>query len=193
MKQTLVREIKRDSNHQMDTIYKTVGKLQGGHYSTFRVQFKRYAFAFGWHPSIWDVDTPALTAGEQKDMDESTTEEGLRYQCDQKNAWLTIQHVVQGHPTENLLASLTMGDARESLATLHHFYHPKTNSGMQTAYQTLYSASMANTGKSIYQWVDAVGQWAAIVRVTGGEANETSQTVVLLKGLKFCPNSSPSV
>ena len=84
---------------------------------------------------------------------------------------------------ENLLEAIAPGNPRLVFDTVHAYFHPGTTAGLQNAYITFFTTTMAISGNTIVEWVATVSRNAKIVWDSGGSADVTAELSVLLKGL----------
>ena len=178
-----VRELHARADKQLETIYKAVGSVKDIGYHKFSVQLSRQAYAYEWEPAIMNLAVPALTPAEITDADLLNTADGIKNKLDRRNAFLVILNATDGHPVENLLESMLPGDPRLAFNSLHSYFHPGTIAGLQGAYVNFFTSTMATSGTTIVSWVSHVSRGARIVRKSGGQADETAEVSILLKGL----------
>jgi hypothetical protein len=178
-----VRELHARADKQLETIYKAVGSVKDIGYHKFSVQLSRQAYAYEWEPAIMNLAVPALTPAEITAADLLNTADGIKNKLDRRNAFLVILNATDGHPVENLLESMLPGDPRLAFNTLHSYFHPGTIAGLQGAYVNFFTSTMATSGTTIVSWVSHVSRGARIVRESGGQADETAEVSILLKGL----------
>jgi len=108
---------------------------------------------------------------------------GIKNKLDRRNAFLVILQKTDGHPVENLLEAMVPGNPRLAFDTLHSYFHPGTIAGLQTAYVDFFTSTMGSTGTTIVSFISHVSRGARVVRESGGQADETAEVSILLKGL----------
>lgn len=96
---------------------------------------------------------------------------------------MLIARKTQGHPVENTLGRVKMGDAREAFKAVHAYFHPDSQSGRTASFKQFYGATMANTSTNIIGWPATVQERARNLEEVGGKADETAQLSILLGGL----------
>jgi hypothetical protein len=180
---TALRELHQAADKQLDTMYKTVGLVKDVGYPKFVTQLLRHAWSYEWDPAILDFTVLALTAAQIATADAVVTPAGVKAKLDRRNAFLVILHSTDGHPAENLLETAVPGNPRAAFSTLRQYFHPHTTAGLQGAYVTFFTSTMSTTGTTIVEWVSTVSRNAKVVRDSGGQADETAELSVLLKGL----------
>ena len=158
---------------QLETMYKTVEKLQVVGFPKFHEQLQRQAFAYEWDGCILDAAQAVPAAN-------SIT---LKTQRDIRNAYLIITTKCDGHAVENILESCTMGDAQAAFSAVRNYFHRSTQAGKTFAYKNFFTATMANTNSNITQWVAAVPRLAKILIASGGQADAAAQLSIFLDGL----------
>jgi hypothetical protein len=180
---TVIREMQQAADKQLDTMYKTVGLVKDVGYSKFVTQLLRHAWSYNWDPAILDFTVLALTTAQIATADALVTPAATKARLDRRNAFLVILHSTDGHPAENLLETAVPGDPRAAFSTLRQYFHPNTTAGLQGAYVNFFTTTMSTSGTTIVEWVSTVSRNAKVVRDSGGQADETAEISVLLKGL----------
>jgi hypothetical protein len=163
--------IKRNGDKQLTTMYQTVDELTASGFAKFRKSLELQAYAYDWHASILNPDA---------EVPEEPTSKQI---CDVRNAYMLIARKTQGHPVENTLGRVKMGDAREAFKAVHAYFHPDSQSGRTASFKQFYGATMANTSTNIIGWPATVQERARNLEEVGGKADETAQLSILLGGL----------
>jgi hypothetical protein len=132
---------------QLETMYKTVEKLQDVGFPKFQEQLHRQAFPYEWGGYILDALQPVpaahvITLKEQRDM---------------RNAYLLITTKCDGHAVENILESCAQGDAQAAFLSVRNYFYRNTQAGKTYAYKNFFTATMANTNSNITSWIAVVG------------------------------------
>jgi hypothetical protein len=178
-----IEKLHSTADKQLETMYKAVSKLKDVDYHKFSTQLHRSAYAYGWADEILTFATPALTPAQIVAADALGTVPAIKAKLDRRNAFLVIMAGTDGHPVENLLEAIAPGNPRLVFDTVHAYFHPGTTAGLQNAYITFFTTTMAISGNTIVEWVATVSRNAKIVRDSGGSADTTAEISVLLKGL----------
>jgi hypothetical protein len=158
---------------QLETMYKTVEKLQDVGFPKFQEQLQRQAFAYEWGAYILDALQPVPAANVIT----------LKEQRDIRNAYLLITTKCDGHAVENVLESCAQGDAQAAFLSVRNFFHRNTQAGKTYAYKKLFGATMANTNSNITSWIAVVLRLAKILIASGGQADAAAQLSIFLDGL----------
>jgi hypothetical protein len=178
-----VRDNKARADRQLDLLYKAMPGLHEVDWHIWQHTFVLQAYAFDWHPQIWNLSVQALTTAEILEEDKDKTPDGVKKSLDRRNAFLAIMRNTSKHTVSNLLETTNQGDARMAFNTLSSFFNPTTTAGTQQALRDFFVLSMAQSGSNIISWIACVSRAARNVRHSGGEANEDSELSVLMGGL----------
>ena len=171
------------ADKQLDTSYRSIEKLKDVGYHKFYAQLSRIAYAYVWDNAIWGLAVVALTLAQITADIALDTANSHKRGLNCRNAYLLVMYATDGHTVENLIEALAPGDPRLLLDTIHRFFHPNTTAGLQTAYIDLFQGSMSTTGTTISSWISHVSRAAKIVRTSGGNADNSAELAVLLRGL----------
>ena len=161
------------ADKQLESMYKTVEKLQDVGFPKFQEQLIRQAFACEWEDCILDATQPVPAAHVIT----------LKTQRDLRNAYLLIMSKCDGHPVENVLEACAQGDAQAAFVAVRNYFHRSTQAGVTAAYKSFFTATMANTNSNITQWIAVVPRLAKILISSGGQAGATAQLSIFLDGL----------
>ena len=104
----LRNQIITTTKEQLETMYKTVGKLQDVGFPKFQEQIQRQAFAYDWGAHILDALQPVPAANVIT----------LKEQRDIRNAYLLITTKCDGHPVENIFEACAQGDAQNAFLSV---------------------------------------------------------------------------
>ena len=180
------QELITRSDKNTDTAYKTVEKIKDVGYEKFYEQICRVAYAGEWDEKICDLSTTALTDKELQDdaaLADAGDEQAFKRNLDRRAAYMIMMRAGDGHIVESLIRNLPRGNARVVLNCIHNYHYPKSTAGLQTAYVNFHTPTQASTGTTVVAWFAYISQAAKIVRTTGGFADDSTELVVLLKGL----------
>ena len=126
-----------------------------------------------WDESVYDDSVAALTGGAST----------AKYQADTRNAYALVMDKTKKHQVHKVLRRIPRNDSRAVFAKLRVFFRPNDEGGRQTAQDSFYHATMANTNTNIIEWAELVNERADVLRDTGESVSKSTQKTRLLAGL----------
>ena len=99
---------------QLSAMYESIEPLNKTNFHKFQQQLGRAAFAYSWPDFILDVS---------QDVDANPDVAATRHI---KNAYMVIMTKCDGHPVENLLESIQIGDAAAAWRCVYYHFNKNT-------------------------------------------------------------------
>ena len=172
------------ADKRLSLLYNAVDCLDNTNYEKWDKQIKRQANLFRWPKHITDLNAAKVTEQQLSTWAKASTKEGYRNHLCVRNAYAVITSTCDNHAVTHLLDTTVKVDhAQEAFRVVNDYFYPKSQPGLQRAYNNFFASTMETTNTTIVEWGAKVSKMANVIIAAGGTVDDNMKLSKLYSGL----------